>query len=403
MVQDNLITDLTILAKTENANLKKYFDSMKRNLPNNWHWIKDYKYNDDETFLLIENTIVLQTPYFKNEKLDEIYFGKIVIGLTHYSIVILEIKILDLINHEDLSKKYSKEDVIVPVSVFLNLFSEEILYPNKYYENFDHKYEFGAMYDENWFRNEIRDERTIKFRSKDTGKVYFFGKGKEAKCLNKKIVYFSPNNISISLNLMKKAYKCSQNLLKSLFSKQEGDLIKLVEEDKPELYEYLESITTSIIFGYIAVESFVNAAIPEDYLYEHINDRKIKEIYSKENIERWLSTSFKISNILPKVLGTKDIQLEKFWNDFKELEKIRNEIVHQKTIENGAKLDSKFYNKFFDKDIFKIISSSIAVIKFFYDYDNAHPYFPLGLGIAKFQFKEVDKIENEIGNFKEVQ
>lgn len=396
-------TDLTISSKTKNVSLKKYFDSIKRKLPENWSWLRDRNYDDNETFFIVEETIFIKTPYFKNKQYNIIYFGVLILGLTENKIILLDIEILNLINNEDLRTIYPKDEMLEPRALFLSIFSKEILKKNKYFESFNHTFEFGGNDDENWFKHDIRDERSIKLHAKDTNKIYFFGKGKQAKHADKSIIYFSPNNISLSLSLMKKSYKKSQKQLNKLLENRNEKLIKLSENDKDVLYEYFESITTSIIFAYIAVESFANAAIPEDYIYEKINDRKIKESWTKENIERWLSTSQKISEILPIVLKTDDIKEQALWLEFKKLEKIRNDIVHQKTIESGTKLDSDLYNKLLEKDIFKTISSSLSVIEFFYDYDNAHPYFPLGLGIAKFQLKEIENIDAEFGSFSEVE
>lgn len=403
MNREKIFTDLSIFRKDKNNNLKKYFDSLKRNLPTKWSWIKDKLYVDNDSFLLIEDTIFIKTPYLKRIKSNEIYYGIFTIGLTDECIIILKIDILNLINNEDLSSKYSKEEKTLTLDYLLKMLDKEILKENKHYEKYHHKFEFGGPYDENSFKNDIRDERSLKFHSKSNDKIYFFNKGKEAKHFEKKIIYFTPNSIALSLNLMKKSYKRSKELLKILLNNKESETIKLGENDKKTLYDFFEEVTTSIIFSYISVESFANAAIPEDFIYERINDKRIKESLNKENIERWLSTSQKISEILPIILNTKEIKKEDFWTRFKELEKIRNEIVHQKTVENGTILDSELFNKLLSDDIFKKISSSLSVIKFFYDYDNAHPYFPLGLGVAKFQVKEIENINEEFGGFKEIE
>lgn len=403
MNEKKTFTDLTISSKEKNVSLKKYFDSIKRNLPENWLWLRDRNYDDKETFFIIEETIFIKTPYFKNKEYDLIYFGVLILGLTGNKIILLDIEILNLINNEDLRTIYSKDEMLQPRALLLSIFSKEILNKNKYFGSFNHTFEFGGNEDENFFKNDIRDERSIKLHAKDTDKIYFFGKGKEAKHADRSIIYFSPNNISLSLSLMKKSYRRAQKQLTKLIGNRNEKVIKLSIDEKDGLYEYFESITTSIIFAYIAVESFTNAAIPEDYIYEKINDRKIKESWNKENIERWLSTSQKLCEILPVVLKTNDIKEQEFWFKFKKLEQIRNDIVHQKTIENGTKLDSDLYSKLLEKDVFKIIASSLSVIEFFYDYDNAHPYFPLGLGIAKFQLKEIENIDTELGSYSEVE
>lgn len=399
MENKKTVTDLTIYKKDKTSNLKKYFYSLKRNLPSKWFWIKDKIYDDEDSFFIIEDVIFLKTPYLKNTQSNEIYYGLFTVGLTDSSIIILKIDALNLINNEDLGLKYTIEEKTFFIHYLLKYFEDQILKKNKLYGNFIYKFEFGGPFDENSFRKNIRDERSIKLHAKDSNRVYFFSKGKEAKFLDKRIIYFIPNNVSLSLNLMKKSYKESKLLLKKLLNDDNQKLIKLVEDDKKILYDYFEEIITSVIFSYIAVESFANAAIPEDFIYERVNEKRIKELLDKESIERWLSTSQKVSDILPIILKTNEIKKEEFWGKFKDLEKIRNEIVHQKTIENGTMLDSDLYNKLLSEDIFQKISSSLSVIKFFYDYDNSHPYFPLGLGVAKFQFKEIESIE-EYGGLK---
>lgn len=136
-----------------------------------------------------------------------------------------------------------------------------------------------------------------------------------------------------------------------------------------------------------------NAAIPEKYQYEKVNEKGVKEIWSKENIERWMSTSDKIVNILPLVLKTTDIKQALFWPKFKELENLRNKIVHQRTIEEDTQLNTEIYKEMLQPTIFDKVKPGLSVIQFFYSFDNAHPYFPLGLGIAKFQIAEIESME----------
>ncbi|MHC0444714.1 hypothetical protein ACWA1F_04860 [Flavobacterium sp. 3-218] len=402
MSEQNVFTDLTITSKN-NIRLNKYFDSIKRDLPESWSWLRDKTYEDNKSFFLIENTICLKTPYYKNKQHDLIYYGILSLALTDQNIILLDIEILNLVNNENLSSIYSAHELIHIKSIYLNLFVNSILKQNKLYENFNHVLEYGGHLDENSFKNDIRDERMIKLHDKERDKIYFLNKGKEAKHSDKRIVYYTPNNISLSLSLMKKSYKKSKKHLKVLLGTHEQKLIKLKEKDKVDLYEYFESITTSVIFAYIAVESFANASIPNDFIYERVNEKQVKELWTKENIERWFSTSQKISEILPIFLKTENIKNQSFWPQFKKLEQIRNQIVHQKTIEDGTQLNSDLYDRLLENDIFRIIGSSVSIIKFFYDYDNAHPYFPLGLGVAKFQIKEISSIQHELGALTEVE
>ncbi|XDD52969.1 hypothetical protein AB3N62_10795 [Leptospira sp. WS4.C2] len=216
----------------------------------------------------------------------------------------------------------------------------------------------------------------------------------EQSLIDDKVINFpAPNNISISLSIMKKCLSSARELHKKILRSSTNQKIEITEMLKPDFYNYFEQIQTSIIFSYIAIEAFSNAAIPDIFLFEKVNEKGIKETWNKENIERWMSTSEKVSNILPTILKTSDIRNENFWSNFKDLEKLRNDIIHQKTIEKGNKLDVELFHQMLNPNVINKITSSIKVIEFFYKIDSAHPYFPLGLGIAKFQVHKIESME----------
>lgn len=389
---NKLYTDLAI-TKNSTVNLKKYFDSIKRNLPENWVFLKEENYQDSDTFKILNDVICIRTPYLRNTHLKITFHAKIFIGLTDQEIFILKILF--------------SEDIQMPDKVFginhvIELYHNKVLKKNKYYENFDHKLEFGGPSDENFYQSDIRNERMLRVFSKSDNHTYVLAKGGEAKIDKQKVIFFTPNNISLTLSLMKKSYKNAFNIHKELFGSKKEKTIKMEESDQTELYNYFEEALSSIIFAYISVEAMANAAIPEEYEKEKVNEKGIKEIWSKENIERWTSTSEKIGDILPEILKSGDIKKESFWVHFKELEKLRNELIHQKTNAAGTKLDSSFFKELIDPKVFLKIKSAISVIKYFYDLDNAHPYFPLGLGIAKVRVEEVESITDHFGKLEEV-
>jgi hypothetical protein len=61
--------------------------------------------------------------------------------------------------------------------------------------------------------------------------------------------------------------------------------------------------------------------------------------------------------------------------------------------DSGTKLDSEIFNNMLNPLVFEKIESSLKVIDFFYKLNNAHPYFPLGFGIAKFQVSEIESFD----------
>jgi hypothetical protein len=218
-----------------------------------------------------------------------------------------------------------------------------------------------------------------------------FSKGLKAKIGKQDIIYFMPNNIALSLSLTKKSFKKAFSIHKNLVSKSQSKTIKLELKDKSELFDYFEEIISCVTFAFISVEAMANSAIPEEFSREITNSKKIKEIWTKENIERWMSTSQKISTILPEIFDCGDVKQENFWNKFTELEKARNDIVHQKTINQGTAMDDNLFSLLLEPSIFDKIKSAFSVIEHFYKLENSHPYFPLGMGIAKMNFKEAQE------------
>lgn len=378
-----IYTDFLITQKSK-ENLKNYFDSLKRNLPDKWVYLRDINYADKDTFRILNNVICLQTPWYTNDSTKTIFHAKIYLGLTGDAIISLK---------TIFTPEIPDEYVMEYLGYIIHQFHQDILKPNKNYDSFIHEFKLGGVTDENWKRMDIREERLIRLHSKSDGKIYSLAKGERAKVADKEIFYTTPNNISLSLSLMKKSHNRAKTLFTKLISKNPSNKINLRDEEMSELYDYFEEIQTSIIFSYIAVEAFTNAAIPEKYTFKKFNEKGIEETWNKENIERWMQTSEKISKVLPEILKSNDIKSEKFWSDFKDLEKIRNEIVHQKTIDKGTKLDSALYKEMINPSIFEKVKSCLLVIDFYYKLDNAHPFFPLGLGIAKFQISHIESMQ----------
>jgi len=189
---------------------------------------------------------------------------------------------------------------------------------------------------------------------------------------NRKATYFVPNNVALLLSSSKSALNSARNIYnKQLsnsnfeidFEKMGGDHKQTLGEVSSLVCDYLENIQTSIIFGYTALEAFVNLSIPENYQYIiDKNSRGISEIYDKKAIERWLPLKVKIKNILPDIYNTTPIDRQKCWSHFTNLENYRNDIIHQKSIDR-----TQFYKTYFKSVIFNVCNSPTEVIRFFHD------------------------------------
>jgi hypothetical protein len=191
--------------------------------------------------------------------------------------------------------------------------------------------------------------------------VYLGGIIAEVKINKDKISYFTPNNIAILLSINSKAHERASKLYYSYFKNDNVIYDDNIIKRSSKLMDYIEEIQTAIVFGYTALETFVNLSIPDNYIYENKNSKGIIETYNKEAIERWLDMKKKL-NILQKIYNTKKLETQKWWTYFDLLEQYRNSIIHQKTINSTG-----FYKEYFKNNIFEICNISEKIIKFFYD------------------------------------
>lgn len=235
--------------------------------------------------------------------------------------------------------------------------------------------------------NNVRKLRPVCITSVKHSKMVAFEHQKTHTVKGVEYSFKTPNNISVCLNIGNREYEKAKALYGLLIHPKLAAANKQITFSEAELhvlYDFFEHLQTSLIFIYTAVEAFANIAIPEDFIHEKINNKKVKETWGKESIERWLPTTEKICDILPKILDVPVPKEETFWKNFKKLEQIRNNIIHQKTVMNESDVDSDYLQQFFDEDIFNIIRSGLLVIEHFCNNSEvAQIYFPLGMGTTK--------------------
>ena len=224
----------------------------------------------------------------------------------------------------------------------------------------------------------IHDKWDIKPVSQQIDIVSFDGK---------EIPLLTPNVIAIHLSISKKAQDEAKILFESIninIKNRKKDAQNpekrndVLRERSKLVCDYLEKIQTAIIFAVSVIETFSNMSIPDDYTYT-ITGNKNTEIYNKQQIERFITLKDKISKILVEIYSSKSLSEQSFWNDLIELIKIRDNIVHQKNI------DDTFYNEIlYEKRIFQRVDSSILMINFFQDsvlgqkeHKRSYDFFPI--------------------------
>jgi hypothetical protein len=194
----------------------------------------------------------------------------------------------------------------------------------------------------------------------------------QLKIGNSCLTYFQPNNIALLLSISQKSLdeaklfykgKYKDSFCQLNFENYVGNKKIFISERSSEICNYIEQIQISIVFSYSAVEAFSNISIPDNFKYAYKKNKKCdEEILDKSTIERWIPLKDKIGRILPDIYKVKKPTLKKWWSDFIQLENLRHNIIHQKSIDS-----TEFYKKYFQENIFTICSSAFTVIKYFYD------------------------------------
>jgi hypothetical protein len=234
--------------------------------------------------------------------------------------------------------------------------------------------------------------------------LFYFKKQDKAELLNTleiydigktKIEFTTPNIITMFINICHREYlnsfKIYNKLILPILKKEKN--YKFEGENLTELYDYIESVNISIIFAYNAVEAFVNISIPDNYIFNKKNNKGINESWDKKTIQRWMSTSEKMINILPQLRNVEKPNMKLFWPDFKKLEELRNDIIHPKQLSKEVNTINEIHKEFFNSRIFKIIKSIKSVLNHFCQGEFSEHYFPIGFGSSKIKAIEIDDFD----------
>jgi hypothetical protein len=205
----------------------------------------------------------------------------------------------------------------------------------------------------------------------------------EARIRKRTIRYAAPNNIALSLSIALAANAKARQFYDGVLSKlascpKSAHACHYIKHS--DIYDYFQQLQISVIFAFTAVESFANIAVPDEFQYERINNKGIREVLSKENIERWCSTTEKVGTILPLVFGMEGPKESSYWADFKRLEELRNDIVHPKTSGKKMEIPTDYLKRFFEVKVFRVVDSARLVINHYCADRPPLAYFPHVIG-----------------------
>jgi hypothetical protein len=159
------------------------------------------------------------------------------------------------------------------------------------------------------------------------------------KVKNNNTVIYTPEPTALFLNLSNKLYEDAKKIF---------DYANLMEEkaENENLYfDSLEFYIASIVSAYTALECFANERIPNNYEYIKLrDDKKCTESYIKDQIERYINLDIKISEILPVILKIKSPKGTKIYDEYLKIKKIRNSLIHMKSIDLEYKKEKEYFN-----------------------------------------------------------
>lgn len=225
-----------------------------------------------------------------------------------------------------------------------------------------------------------RSNKPYCFYDKKDDQCVFFQELIEAKIDRKKITFTIPNEIALSMSIAHKSLSKSLELKKDILALlTDSKRVDFFDSNVNLIYDFLEETQKTIVFSYKAIEALCNSAIPQDYQYKKTSNKKgIHEVYDKIAIERWVSTSDKVSKILPEIYNCTSPQNKKFWGHFKKLEEMRNDIIHSK-----SNTTSKLLSELLTNNIDVYVKSCESLLLFFYNKDTKNPLFPLIPKVSK--------------------
>ena len=188
---------------------------------------------------------------------------------------------------------------------------------------------------------------------------------KNSKSSKEEIEFLTPNPVGLLLHVYQESKRRTEEIFEEFcqkiteeeFNKGTDKFISFTKK----IYDYINEFQKTILFGYSALETFINISIPEDYSYSVYDNKGITNVYDKRAIERWISTSIKLSDVLVDIYKTPSIKNKKIWTYFKNFEEFRNEIIHLKTD------DKKYYHKYFKRNNLIPLSIPVDIMNFFFE------------------------------------
>ncbi|WP_374537512.1 hypothetical protein [Chitinimonas taiwanensis] len=251
---------------------------------------------------------------------------------------------------------------------------------------------------DNSFEVSTGDQRTkkpIAIRSMEEKQTIFVQEQLTSSFDEEEISIAVPNEIAMSLSTASRCIKSADALRKNIKTIIKENKKNFINSDLTIIYDYISLVQQGVVFAYRAIEAFSNTCIPDDYVYTKKTSKGTIESFNKDSIERWITTSVKIGEIIPAIMQTPSPKKEKFWPHFMELEKLRNDIIHTKSTTTQQTL-----SQLLSPHTPKIAQSSADLLAYFIKTDPHNPSFPLGFGESYIKLINLDSFKGKLEKAK---
>ena len=165
----------------------------------------------------------------------------------------------------------------------------------------------------------------------------------------KLISFATPSSVAMALNVARQAATTAEDLRTKIVFRavNAGDkpAFGVASDSLPVLYDFLENSMLSAVFSYQAIEAFANSSIVRGLTSpQEVTSKGKSVVMTPEEMERWLTTSEKLDQVLPLLKSVKSPKGTVIWQNFQKLEDARNSTVHIKTRDQyGNTGDSLFF------------------------------------------------------------
>lgn len=179
-----------------------------------------------------------------------------------------------------------------------------------------------------------------------------------------------PSAPALALDIASRTAATAVELLRSFAWRDvitpNGPGFSVSDDDIPALFDFFQHCMVVSAFSYQALEVFCNYSI-ERHMKESmaVKRRGKKVILSPEEIERQLSTSDKLDQVLPTLYDTSTPKGKKVWEPYRQLQQSRDSSIHLKSKDQKGSEYSTLYYQFLSGNFVDFPKAAANMIEYY--------------------------------------